>query len=131
MATKNNTNETANENFITDHGSTRLTNSRARRGPREAAEETAARALRIASATLPVPIGTDRPRVPGAEIGAVGDSAGVTRAPAAAVGEIRAAAGTEARPVLTPAVGGAEVGAPGSGASGGGAIPGARVNFGA
>src|SRR6266508_1758342 len=74
IAMKNSTNDTAKLNFITDHGSMRLRNSRARRGPRAAAAETAA------------------------------------------------------RPVLTLA-GGADDGAA-SGESGGGAIPGARVNFG-
>src|SRR2546421_5510768 len=123
IATKNSTKDTAKENFITDHGSIRLTNSRARRGPREAAEETAARALRTASATFPVPSCTDRARAP--EIGAVGDSTGaaVSRAPA----------GTDARPVLTLAGGdedGATDAAP-SGESGGAGIPGARVNLGA
>src|SRR4051812_21025959 len=49
--TMKSTNETANENFITDHGSTRLRYSRARRGPRLAAAVTVARALRIASLT--------------------------------------------------------------------------------
>src|SRR5262245_60625023 len=54
IATKNSTNETANENFMTDHGSMRLTNRRARRGPRVAAA-TVERADRTASATLAVP----------------------------------------------------------------------------
>jgi len=60
------------------------------------------------------------------EIGAVADSAGVVRAPTVA----RALAGTDARPVLTLlfVAGGADEG---SGESGGGGIPGARVNFGA
>src|SRR5438067_76000 len=99
IATKNSTKDTAKENFITDHGSIRLTNSRARRGPREAAEETAARALRTASATFPVPSGTAQVRAPaaGLEIGAVADSTGVARALAAT----RALAGTAARPVVT------------------------------
>src|SRR6266545_4680147 len=114
--------------YSTEHGSMRLRNSRARRGPRAAAAETAVRALRTASATRPAPRGTVRPRVPVAptapvEMGAVGDSTGVTR-PAVS----RAPAGTAARPVLTLA-GGADDGAA-SGESGGGAIPGARVNFG-
>src|SRR5437762_3994341 len=124
IATKNSTNDTANENFITDQGSIRLTNSRARRGPREAAEETAARAVRTASATFPPPTCTARARTPAPEIGAVGDSTG------AAVS--RAAAGTDARPVLTLAGGdedGATDAAP-SGESGGAGIPGARVNLG-
>src|SRR5947207_10358394 len=125
IATKNSTKDTANENFITDQGSIRLTYSRARRGPREAAEETAGRALRTASATFPVPSCTARARAPAPEIGAVGDSTGaaVSRAPA----------GTDARPVLTLA-GGDEDGATDaalSGESGGAGIPGARVNLGA
>src|SRR6266511_1065199 len=128
IAMKNSTNDTAKLNFITDHGSMRLRNSRARRGPRAAAAETAVRALRTASATRPAPRGTVRPRVPVAptapvEMGAVGDSTGVTR-PAVS----RAPAGTAARPVLT-LTGGADAGAA-SGESGGGAIPGVRVNFG-
>src|SRR6266480_49067 len=139
MATKNSTNDTANENFITDHGSIRLTNSRARRGPREAAEETAARALRTASATRPVPRGTARVRAPAAlaaptaapEIGAVAESTGAARPPTAVeFTAMRAVAGTDARPVLTFDAGGDEVGAAGSAESGGGGMPGARVNFG-
>jgi hypothetical protein len=68
------------------------------------------------------------------DTGAVGDSAGAGRAPTeiAEFIEIRAPAGTEARPVVTGA-GGAEVGAAPSGDSadsGGGGIPGARVNLG-
>src|SRR6266508_832007 len=114
IAMKNSTNDTAKLNFITDHGSMRLRNSRARRGPRAAAAETAVRALSTASATRPAPRGTVRPRVPVAptapvEMGAVGDSTGVTR-PAVS----RAPAGTAARPVLTLA-GGADDGAAGGG----------------
>src|SRR5690242_7795795 len=122
IATKNSTNDTANENFMTDHGSMRLTNSRARRGPREAADETAARALRTASATFAPPICTARARAPIAapEITEVGDSAGP-------VAVSRAPAGTDARPVLTFA-GGDEDGAAASGESGGAGIPGALVN---
>jgi hypothetical protein len=60
----------------------------------------------------------------GLEIGAVADSTGVARALAAT----RALAGTAARPVVTLVAGGPDEG---SGESGGGAIPGARVNFGA
>src|SRR2546429_1547581 len=137
IATKNSTNETANENFITDHGSIRLTNSRARRGPREAADETAARALRTASATFPVPRGTARPRAPapaGAEIGAVADSTGVARPPTPLVElrESRAPAGTEARPVLIPdgGTGGRSAAAGPSGESGGGVSPGGRGDLG-
>src|SRR5262245_18615289 len=60
------TNDTANENFITDQGSTRLTNRRARRGPRPAAAETVLRAVRTASATrLPGPDGSTVPRPAG------------------------------------------------------------------
>src|SRR5262245_59068766 len=47
----NSTSDTAKANFITDHGSIRLRCRRARRGPREAAAETVARAARTASAT--------------------------------------------------------------------------------
>src|SRR5436190_15223033 len=100
---------------MTDHGSMRLTNSRARRGPRDAAPETAARALRTASAIRPVAVvpGTARPRgavgtVPVVN-GAVCDSCGVARAPVP-VGELngtRAPAGTEARPVLVTLAGAA------------------------
>src|SRR5258706_9293704 len=49
MATTNSTKDTANENFMTDHGSIRFRCSRARRGPREAAPATVARADRTAS----------------------------------------------------------------------------------
>src|SRR4051812_16391873 len=49
------TTETANENFITDQGSMRLRFSRARRGPRPAAEETVERADRTASETRAAP----------------------------------------------------------------------------
>src|SRR4051812_3917579 len=51
----NSTTETANENFITDHGSMRLRFSRARRGPRAAAEVTVDRAERTASETRAAP----------------------------------------------------------------------------
>src|SRR5207244_8659238 len=69
----NSTNETANENFMTDQGSTRFRYSRARRGPRLAAAVTVARALRIASPTrvpepdVPRPPGPAGPPGPGAE----------------------------------------------------------------
>src|SRR2546423_1109390 len=137
---------------MTDHGSMRLTNSRARRGPREAAPETAARALRTASAIFPL-AGTARPRAaaPTASvlIGAVCDWIGVARAAVAGVvNGTRAPPGTVARPVLVTFAGAATSGGVGSGAgattigcapegawsasveSGGGAMPGARVNFG-
>src|SRR5690242_1882242 len=64
----NSTNETANENFMTDQGSTRFRYSRARRGPRLAAAVTVARALRIASLTrLAGPLGPGPAGPPGAE----------------------------------------------------------------
>jgi hypothetical protein len=47
----NSTSETANENFITDHGSIFFSCNRARRGPREAAAATVARTFRTASPT--------------------------------------------------------------------------------
>ncbi|GLH95264.1 hypothetical protein Pa4123_05360 [Phytohabitans aurantiacus] len=49
------TSDTANENFITDHGSMRLTFRRARLGPREAADATVLRAARTASPTRAAP----------------------------------------------------------------------------
>src|SRR5262249_42049338 len=55
MITMNSTSESANANFITDHGSTRLTVSRARRGPRDAAIDDVVRAVRAASATRAAP----------------------------------------------------------------------------
>src|SRR5882757_1941320 len=89
IATKNSTNATAKENFITDHGSIRLTNSRARRGPRAAADETVARAARTASATRPVLPVEPRPRtapvaVPAAPAPAI--TVGVARPVGGAVG---------------------------------------------
>src|SRR3954469_1993782 len=64
MTTTNITNDTANENFITDHGSMRLTCSRARRGPRPAAAATVARALRTASVTRAEPAAAGPVAVP-------------------------------------------------------------------
>src|SRR6185369_4812794 len=55
MATTNSTSDTANANFMTDHGSMRLRFSRARRGPRVAAPATVARAERTASVTRAAP----------------------------------------------------------------------------
>jgi hypothetical protein len=55
MITRKRTSETANENFITDHGSIRFRASLARRGPREAAEVTLERAARTASVTRAAP----------------------------------------------------------------------------
>src|SRR5215207_147403 len=55
MMTTSSTNETAKENFITDHGSTRLMLRRARRGPREAPVATPVRAARTASVTRTAP----------------------------------------------------------------------------
>src|SRR4051812_31559341 len=51
----NSTTETANENFITDHGSMRFRFNRARRGPRAAAEATVWRAARTVSVTRAAP----------------------------------------------------------------------------
>src|SRR3982751_2738568 len=61
----NSTTETANENFITDHGSMRLRFSRARRGPRAAADETVDRADRTASDTRAAPTAADAAGPPG------------------------------------------------------------------
>src|SRR4051795_4987433 len=61
--TMNSTTETANENFITDQGSIRLRFSRARRGPRAAAEETVERAERAASVTLAAPTAAAPPAI--------------------------------------------------------------------
>src|SRR5262245_49613132 len=58
MATTKSTRDTANENFMTDHGSMRLRCRRARRGPRVAAPATVARAERRVSDTRAAP--TDR-----------------------------------------------------------------------
>src|SRR5262245_4584598 len=55
IATTKSTSETANENFITDHGSIRLRCNRARRGPRPGPAAAPARALRIASDTRAEP----------------------------------------------------------------------------
>src|SRR4051812_40914185 len=49
------TTDTANENFMTDQGSIRLRFRRARRGPRDAADDTAVRAARTASVTRAAP----------------------------------------------------------------------------
>src|SRR5581483_7250503 len=126
MATKNSTNDTANENFITDHGSIRLTNRRDRRGPRAAAEVKVARAARTASATL-APPNTARPAVAGRVAvlpSVVGVAAGVTVVGAVVVAAAapaggaptRAVAATVARPfegtgaALTGAVSGSRAG---------------------
>src|SRR6185312_13670153 len=60
----NSTTETANANFITDQGSIRLRFSRARRGPRDAAELTEVRAARTASPTRAAPTADALP-IPG------------------------------------------------------------------
>src|SRR6185312_15345618 len=60
----NSTTETANANFITDQGSIRLRFSRARRGPRDAAELTDVRAARTASPTRAAPTADGLP-IPG------------------------------------------------------------------
>ncbi|GAA2587591.1 hypothetical protein GCM10010399_16990 [Dactylosporangium fulvum] len=56
MTTTKSTNDTANANFITDHGSIRFRCSRARRGPRPTAELTVLRAARTASVTRAEPV---------------------------------------------------------------------------
>src|SRR5581483_6587640 len=134
------TNDTANENFMTDHGSIRLTCSRARRGPRPTAAETVLRALRTASVTLAepeAPLGPPdtvpveppgrTPRVPVADAPPEG-----TRTLArATAGEPPGTDPTPA-PLEGIAAGGPEVGAC-SGTvseSGGGDIPGGLVNLG-
>src|SRR5687768_17919725 len=61
----NRTIDTAKENFITDHGSIRLRFSRARRGPRAAADDTVARAERAASDTLAAPTAAEPAMPPG------------------------------------------------------------------
>src|SRR3954470_20395352 len=102
----NSTNDTANENFMTDHGSMRLRYRRARRGPRLAAAVTVARALRMASVTLlPAPAGPDA--VDGG--GPAGACAGFGRAPVVmgwvatlAVRPTWAAPRTDARATATP-----------------------------
>src|SRR5687768_3329137 len=58
------TTETAKANFITDQGSIRFRFSRARRGPRDAAELTEVRAARTASPTRAAPT-ADEPATPG------------------------------------------------------------------
>src|SRR5262245_54678605 len=62
MITTKRTNETANANFIPDHGSMGFTGRRARRGPRPAAAVTVLRAARTASVTRAVL--ADRPDNP-------------------------------------------------------------------
>src|SRR3954464_6417554 len=61
----NSTTDTANENFITDQGAIRLRFSRARRGPRAAAEETVERAERTASDTRAAPTAAEPLGPPG------------------------------------------------------------------
>src|SRR5919202_2990273 len=111
------TNDTANENFMTDQGSMRLTYSRARRGPRPTAAVTPARALRMASLTRAAPV--------------VGPALPVTGGPAMPPGRMpvvvapRTLARATADPVAAPVVGAA----PPSGSpeaarlSGGGGMP--------
>src|SRR5690242_14233626 len=55
MITTSSTNETAKENFITDHGSMRRMLRRARRGPRDAPDATPVRAALTASVTRIAP----------------------------------------------------------------------------
>src|SRR5581483_11081626 len=124
MATKNSTNDTANENFITDHGSIRLTNRRDRRGPRAAAEVTVARAARTASATL-APPNTARPAVAGRVAvlpSVVGVAAGVTVVGAVVVAAAaRAGSSAESLPASRFSWPSSE--------SGGGGMPAGLVNF--
>src|SRR5439155_16748190 len=116
------TNDTANENFITDHGSIRLTYSRARRGPRPTAAATLARALRIASPTRAAPV------APPTVIGAFASPGGRTFT----VDVPRALARpTEATPVAAPLVGVSPASVSLCAGTGGGGMPGGRVYFGA
>src|SRR3954468_5483415 len=138
----NSTNDTANENFMTDHGSTRFRYRRALRGPRLAAAVTVARALRIASVTrLAAPAGPDGGGAAGPPpCGAPGRAPVVIGCVAMLDGwPTWAAPRTVARATAAPgattveSAGVAESGlsdCEGRILSGGGAIPGARVNLG-
>src|SRR5690349_13938161 len=153
--TMNSTTETANENFITDHGSIRLRFRRARRGPRAAAEDMVERAERTASVTraaptaaapegrLPASLGAvGRPGAPLGRDGAV-PGLPVGTAPVERPGAAPGGAplplvriGTVAEPLATPGPpacfesGEGELSLSADGSPGGGAMPGARVNFG-
>src|SRR5262245_15995218 len=128
----NRTTDTAAANFMTDHGSIRLTLRRARRGPRAAAALTVLFAARTASATRAAPtaalrhgrlaVVSERPpdgrRVEGAVDGLVAAAAA-------------AAGGAEdGRAAVAPLLAPAWPSRPPRGPSGGGGMPGARVNFG-
>src|SRR6266540_2282980 len=138
IATTKSTNDTANENFMTDHGSMRLRCSRARRGPR-GAPGAPALAVRMASETRAVaavpPGRTGAVAMPAVRMLAVG---GRTLA--------RATAGPGTTGAVALTTGGALVGGALTGraadpppsigcvvtsTSGGGGMPGARVYFGA
>jgi hypothetical protein len=145
----NSTTETANENFITDHGSIRLRFSRARRGPRAAADATVDRAARTVSVTRAAPTAAE-PAIPpgrlpppaGALPGRCGAAPGLPCGmtpgrPGAPDGEPPlplVTIGTVADPFATagPAgrLGSDEPSLSAAGSPGGGAMPGARVNFG-
>src|ERR1700760_4403017 len=113
----NSTTETANENFITDQGSMRLRFSRARRGPRPAAEDTVERADRTASETRAAPTEAEPVAAPppGRCLGppgcCVGDAPGPLGGPAgrcgAAAGPLagRAAAAPGAAPLPLVTIG--------------------------
>ncbi|GIE80913.1 hypothetical protein Aph02nite_68630 [Actinoplanes philippinensis] len=154
--------DTANENFITDQGSMRFRFSRARRGPRAAADDTVERADRTASETRAAPTaaappaggGVDPVRcfaAPGVVAGGAGGvvvevgRCGVPGAAAGALTGVRpevvpgaaplplVTTGTEAEPFTggcTPGRLSAPSVLPAAGSPGGGAMPGALVNFG-
>src|SRR6476660_2933442 len=133
-ATTSSTNETANENFITDHGSMRLRKSRARRGPRCAAPGTP---RRPASVTLAEPTLVAAPIRPVGAPGAPAADCTLARptpvAPGAPPG--RCPGFTVARPVLTDRASAVPAwprflvrSSMSSKDSGGGAMPGARVH---
>src|SRR5262245_53586133 len=106
IATTNSTSETANENFMTDHGSMRLRCSRARRGPRVAAPATVARAERSVSETRAAPT-TAAPEVrPGAPTTEVAPLVCRTPVPVTEVVFTDDEATTEARAMTGPGVGG-------------------------
>src|SRR3954470_1637758 len=157
--TMNRTTETANENFITDHGSIRLRFSRARRGPRAAADDTVLRAERTASETRAAPTAAEPAAAPGRRLPVVspGPGGAVPGRPGAGPGRCAPVVvpgfccgppvrpggapalplvtiGTVAEPFATaggPCRFGSDGRSPSAGGSpGGGAMPGARVNLG-
>src|SRR5258705_9527766 len=115
IATTNSTSDTANENFMTDHGSIRFRCSRARRGPRVAAPVMVARADRSVSDTRAAPTAAAPGRVgaPTTEVAPV-----VWRRPVPVTVVFGAVDGTTvARPVagvdvVVPGLGEAVVGRP-------------------